>query len=300
MKITNKDAGRSKPRLISRRVGALVVASAITATAMTASSFAASLGSDAAPEQIGPKDMSNVYKATDTVSDTVASLFDNLKSLNPPATTVATTTSTTTTTTTATTTTTTVTTTVATEAETMEVEVPAEVEEVVEEVSVDEVCEYEESSSEEDYSEYVEETVVVEDVQSVETAETIAETSTASTGGSYSPYIDDYSFMLLANTVGHEAGSYWISIYEKAEVVEVIMNRVYDSRFPSTIADVLTAPYQFTGASSWSKWYADQGCFNQYVTEDCKTAVNYYFEHPDEFSHGYLYFWGDGSHNHFS
>ena len=299
MKITNKDAGRSKPRLISRRVGSLVVAVAVTATAMTASSFAASLGSDAAPEQYGPKDFSEAYKTTASISDSVSIIMENLKNQYPSATTVATTTSTsTTTTTTATTTATAVTTTVTTEAETMEVEVPAEVEEV--EVEVEETYEYDESLSEEDYSDYTEEIVVEEDVQSVETAETIAETSTASTGGNYSPYIDDYSFMLLANTVGHEAGSYWISIYEKAEVVEVIMNRVYDSRFPSTIADVLTAPYQFTGASTWSKWYADQGCFNQYVTEDCQSAVNYYFEHPDEFSHGYLYFWGDGSHNHFS
>ena len=101
--------------------------------------------------------------------------------------------------------------------------------------------------------------------------------------------------MALCNVVGHEAGSSWISIYDKAKVVEVIMNRVYSPLFPNSISAVLTQPYQFTGAQS----YAFSGTYNWYVTESVKEAVRLYFSDPSQFGHGYLYFWGDGYQNHF-
>ena len=108
--------------------------------------------------------------------------------------------------------------------------------------------------------------------------------------------ISDSDFMILCNVVAHEAGCSWISEYEKAEVVEVIMNRVNSPLFPNTITAVLSQPYQFTGAPS----YAFGGSYVSYCTEACKNAVRLYFSDPSQFNHGYLYFWGDGYHNHFS
>lgn len=108
--------------------------------------------------------------------------------------------------------------------------------------------------------------------------------------------ISDSDFIILCNAVGNEAGSNWISEYDKACVVEVIMNRVNDPRFPNTILGVLTQPYQFTGSSS----YVYLGSFSGHVSESVKNAVRLYFSDPSQFSHGYLYFWGDGYRNHFS
>lgn len=108
--------------------------------------------------------------------------------------------------------------------------------------------------------------------------------------------ISESDFIILCNAVGNEAGSNWISEYEKACVVEVIMNRVNDPRFPNTILGVLTQPYQFTGSSS----YVYLGSFSGHVSESVKNAVRLYFSDPSQFSHGYLYFWGDGYRNHFS
>ena len=106
----------------------------------------------------------------------------------------------------------------------------------------------------------------------------------------------DSDFILLCNVVGHEAGSYWISEYDKACVVEVVMNRVYSPRFPNSVYGVLTQPYQFSGSGA----YVNLGTYSGYVTESVKNAVRLYFSDPSQFSQGYLSFWGDGTRNHFS
>ena len=108
--------------------------------------------------------------------------------------------------------------------------------------------------------------------------------------------ISESDFILLCNVVGHEAGSYWISEYDKACVVEVVMNRVNSSRFPNTIYGVLTQRNQFSGCGS----YVNLGTYSGYVTESVKNAVKLYFNDPSQFSQGYLSFWGDGTGNHFS
>ncbi len=108
--------------------------------------------------------------------------------------------------------------------------------------------------------------------------------------------ISESDFILLCNAVGNEAGSNWISEYDKAYVVEVIMNRVNDPRFPNTILGVLTQPYQFTGSSS----YVYLGTYSRHVTESVKNAVRLYFSDPSQFSQGFLYFHGDGYRNYFS
>ena len=107
--------------------------------------------------------------------------------------------------------------------------------------------------------------------------------------------ISDEDFVVLCNVVAHEAGSNWISENDKAKVVEVIMNRVHSDLFPNTITDVLTQPGQFTG----SETYAFNGSFMPYVTEAVQNAVRLYFNQPEAFEDGYLYFWGDGIQNHF-
>ena len=98
--------------------------------------------------------------------------------------------------------------------------------------------------------------------------------------------ISEYERVLLCNVVANEYGSDWVSVYDKACVVATVMNRVADSRFPSTIEGVLTQPYQFSGYWCSSSYYST-------VTQSCIDAVNYYFEHSSEFPY-YLYF--DGGH----
>ena len=107
--------------------------------------------------------------------------------------------------------------------------------------------------------------------------------------------VTDEEYIWLCNVVGHEYGANWISEYEKAKVVEVVMNRVYDSRFPNTIWGVLTQPNQFSGL----EWTLYLGTYSYQVTPSVKAAVDMYLEHPEDFNHGYLGFWGDGSMNHF-
>lgn len=107
--------------------------------------------------------------------------------------------------------------------------------------------------------------------------------------------ISDSDYILLCNAVANEAGSNWIGNYEKAYVVEVIMNRVYSSLFPNSIYDVLTQRYQFTGASR----YVNLGTYSSYVTQSVKDAVTLYFNEPESFTQGYLFFYGDGRANHF-
>lgn len=107
--------------------------------------------------------------------------------------------------------------------------------------------------------------------------------------------VTDEEYIWLCNVVGHEYGSDWIPIEEKAKVVEAVMNRVNDPRFPNTIWGVLTQPYQFSGL----EWTLYLGTFSYQVTDSVKAAVDLYLEHPEQFNHGYNSFWGDGSMNHF-
>lgn len=108
--------------------------------------------------------------------------------------------------------------------------------------------------------------------------------------------LSDSEYIALCNAVAHEAGCNWISTRDKANVVEVIMNRVYSSLFPNSVIEVLTQQNQFTGAES----YAYLGYFTSDVSQDVLDAVNLYFSDQSSFNEGYLYFYGDGYQNHFS
>ena len=102
------------------------------------------------------------------------------------------------------------------------------------------------------------------------------------------PTVADYDRQLLAEIVWHEAGSSWISQYNKAKVAAGVMNRVNDSRFPGTVYGVLTQKDQFSG-------YWPSCCS---PTQACYDAVDYYFQHTDEFNSDNSW-WGDGQQNHF-
>ena len=103
--------------------------------------------------------------------------------------------------------------------------------------------------------------------------------------------ITDYERILLNNVVANEYGSDWVSVPEKAKVVAVVMNRVNSGSYPNTIEDVLTQRDQFSG------YYACNYEWSS-VTPSVREAVDYYFEHQDEFG-SYTGFWGDGTYNHF-
>jgi hypothetical protein rflaF_11155 len=107
--------------------------------------------------------------------------------------------------------------------------------------------------------------------------------------------ISESDFILLCNVVGHEAGSYWIGEYEKAYVVEVVMNRVYSPLYPNSVYEVLTQPYQFAGSEA----YVNLNGYSGYVTEAVKNAVKLYFSEPGSFTQGYFSFYGDGYRNYF-
>lgn len=107
--------------------------------------------------------------------------------------------------------------------------------------------------------------------------------------------ITDEEYIILCNAVAHEAGCNWINEYDKAKVVEVIMNRVYSPLYPNTVLEVLTQPYQFSGSSA----YVYLGDFSSYVTQSVKDAVSLYFNEPESFTEGYFGFYGDGFRNYF-
>lgn len=93
------------------------------------------------------------------------------------------------------------------------------------------------------------------------------------------PSINDYGLTedeitLLRKIVSYEYGSDWVPVYEKAKVVNGVMNRVYDSRFPDTIYGVLTQSGQFSGFYVYGTYY---------ISDSIIAAVDYYFAHPNEF-----------------
>lgn len=93
------------------------------------------------------------------------------------------------------------------------------------------------------------------------------------------PSINDYGLTedeitLLRKIVSYEYGSDWVPVYEKAKVVNGVMNRVYDSRFPDTIYDVLTQSGQFPGFYVYGTYY---------ISDSIIAAVDYYFAHSNEF-----------------
>ena len=86
--------------------------------------------------------------------------------------------------------------------------------------------------------------------------------------------LTEEEIILLRKIVSYEYGSDWVPVYEKAKVVNGVMNRVYDSRFPNTIYDVLTQSGQFPGFYTYGTYY---------MSDSIIASVDYYFAHTDEF-----------------
>lgn len=152
----------------------------------------------------------------------------------------------------------------------------------------------EEADEEEDASDEEEAEAAEEDTEAENEEETENEDEEEQESDDELP-VSEEDFIVLCNIVGHEAGSCWISEYDKAKVVEVVMNRVNSPLFPDTITEVLIQPGQFTGSQN----YAFLGDYCGFVSEQVINAVKLYFEEPESFDQGYLYFWGDGIQNHF-
>ena len=109
-------------------------------------------------------------------------------------------------------------------------------------------------------------------------------------------YVTEEERIYLVNTVATEYGCDWISQYDKALVVAVVMNRLADGGWQgsgreNTIYNIITAPGQFN--PNYAVPY-----YRYNVTESCITAVDYYFENMDIFPH-YTSFYGDGTRNYF-
>lgn len=109
-------------------------------------------------------------------------------------------------------------------------------------------------------------------------------------------YVTEEERICLVNTVATEYGCDWISQYDKALVVAVVMNRLADGGWQgsgrdNTIYNIITAPGQFN--PNYAVPY-----YRYNVTESCITAVDYYFENMDIFPH-YTSFYGDGTRNYF-
>lgn len=126
--------------------------------------------------------------------------------------------------------------------------------------------------------------------EQTETTETVSEYLSVSMG-----YITEEERIMLCNTVGSEYGSDWVPVEMKAQVVDSVMSRVkegcWTNGLPSNVKNVLTAPNQY------NPWYADT-FYHDNVTESCIEAVEYYFQHQNEYPH-FCSFTGDGTYNYF-
>jgi len=104
--------------------------------------------------------------------------------------------------------------------------------------------------------------------------------------------ITDQEFALIANVISHEAGSSWISEYERTCIVACIMNRLADSRFPNTIDGVVHQPYQMFDVPYYRIDYSGIGY------EPIDNAIYAYFN--GTYNCGSINSWsGDGKHNYF-
>jgi spore germination cell wall hydrolase CwlJ-like protein len=104
--------------------------------------------------------------------------------------------------------------------------------------------------------------------------------------------ISEQDRILIGNVISHEAGSAWISEYERVCIVAAIMNRVTDSRFPDTVDGVLHQSGQFFDVPYCRVDYSGIGF------EPIDRAIDAYFN--GEYNCGNINSWsGDGSHNYF-
>lgn len=143
-----------------------------------------------------------------------------------------------------------------------------------------------------------ESTTTTEMLTEVSTAEVIPATEAVTDFVEVQPVIEhalpisEQDRILIGNVISHEAGSAWISEYERVCIVAAIMNRVADSRFPNTVDGVLHQSGQFFDVPYYRVDYSGIGF------EPIDRAIDAYFN--GEYSCGNINSWsGDGSHNYF-
>lgn len=106
-------------------------------------------------------------------------------------------------------------------------------------------------------------------------------------------FLSEQDWVLISNVISHEAGSLHISTYERSCIAAAIMNRVYDSRFPNTVDEVVHQSGQMFNVPYYRVDYSGIGY------EPIDEAIRMYLANPD--SYGNINSWcGDGYHNYFS
>ena len=102
--------------------------------------------------------------------------------------------------------------------------------------------------------------------------------------------ISEQDYILIANVISHEAGSSWISTYNRSQIVAAIMNRVSDSRFPNTVDGVVHQQGQMFDVPYYRVDYSGIG------HEPIDEAINMYFS--GEYDYGSITSWyGTGTEN---
>lgn len=102
--------------------------------------------------------------------------------------------------------------------------------------------------------------------------------------------ISESDYILIANVVSHEAGSSWISTYNRSQIVASIMNRVADPRFPDTVDGVVHQQGQMFDVPYYRVDYSGIGY------EPIDEAINMYFS--GEYDYGSITSWyGTGTEN---
>lgn len=106
-------------------------------------------------------------------------------------------------------------------------------------------------------------------------------------------FLSEQDWILISNVISHEAGSSHISTYERSCIAAAIMNRVYDSRFPNTVDEVVHQSGQMFNVPYYRVDYSGIGY------EPIDEAIRMYLANPD--GYGNINSWcGDGYHNYFS
>lgn len=102
--------------------------------------------------------------------------------------------------------------------------------------------------------------------------------------------ISEQDYILIANVISHEAGSSWISTYNRSQIVAAIMNRVSDSRFPNTVDGVVHQQGQMFDVPYYRVDYSGIGY------EPIDEAIDMYFS--GEYDYGSITsWWGNGVEN---
>ena len=104
--------------------------------------------------------------------------------------------------------------------------------------------------------------------------------------------ISEQDYILICNVVSHEAGSSWIGDWERSMIVSSIMNRVYDSRFPSTVDGVVHQAGQMFDVPYYRVDYSGIGY------EPIDRAVQAYFDDPTAYGSTNSWY-GNGTNNTF-